>query len=139
MYIFLVLPLRVRCLCAQALPNVEVAQTLGGVMSSMFSLFAGFLISPAMVPGIYIYYVVYCLYVYIYARVWIEPRERVTFMFPSVFTQPAGNCRVFSCSIILSKEPRGFVRSREGNSEENPLGLGHTHPSVQYKVSLAPD
>lgn len=34
----------------QVLPDTKVAQTLGGALSSMFSLFAGFLISPAKVP-----------------------------------------------------------------------------------------
>ncbi|CAB1108061.1 ABC [Ectocarpus sp. CCAP 1310/34] len=32
------------------LPNTQVAQTLAGALSSMFSLFAGFLISPAKIP-----------------------------------------------------------------------------------------
>lgn len=35
----------------QALPDVKVAEILGSVMTSMFSLFAGFLISPSKVPG----------------------------------------------------------------------------------------
>ena len=34
----------------QVLPNTQVAQTLAGALSSMFSLFAGFLISPAKIP-----------------------------------------------------------------------------------------
>ncbi|CAM9917474.1 unnamed protein product, partial [Ectocarpus sp. 13 AM-2016] len=32
------------------LPNIQVAETLGSALSSMFSLFAGFLINPAKVP-----------------------------------------------------------------------------------------
>eukprot|EP00752_Nemacystus_decipiens_P004290 g3919.t1 len=37
------------------LPDTKVAQTLGGILSSMFSLFAGFLISPAKVPDPWIW------------------------------------------------------------------------------------
>lgn len=40
---------------AQILPDTKVAQTLAGVLSSMFSLFAGFLISPAKVPDPWIW------------------------------------------------------------------------------------
>ncbi|CAM9128278.1 unnamed protein product [Scytosiphon promiscuus] len=32
------------------LPDTQVAQTIGGVMTTMFSIFAGFLISPAKIP-----------------------------------------------------------------------------------------
>eukprot|EP00903_Cladosiphon_okamuranus_P018818 g17309.t1 len=42
-------------LFVMVLPDTKVAQTLGGVLSSMFSLFAGFLISPAKVPDPWIW------------------------------------------------------------------------------------
>lgn len=35
----------------QGLPNTQVAQTLAGVITSLFTFFAGFLLSPAKVPG----------------------------------------------------------------------------------------
>eukprot|EP00904_Undaria_pinnatifida_P014208 jgi/Undpi1/9918/HiC_scaffold_28.g12372.m1 len=37
------------------LPDTKVAQTVGGVLSSMFSLFAGFVIAPSKVPGFWLW------------------------------------------------------------------------------------
>ncbi|CAN0233539.1 unnamed protein product, partial [Laminaria digitata] len=42
-------------LFVMVLPDTKVAQTLAGALSSMFSLFAGFLISPAKVPGFWLW------------------------------------------------------------------------------------
>ncbi|CAM9737972.1 unnamed protein product [Ascophyllum nodosum] len=38
-----------------ALPNVQVAQTLGGVLTSLYSLFAGFMISPAKITDFWLW------------------------------------------------------------------------------------
>ncbi|CAN0376517.1 unnamed protein product, partial [Scytosiphon promiscuus] len=35
---------------SQILPDTKVAQTLGGALTSVFSIFAGFLISPGKIP-----------------------------------------------------------------------------------------
>ena len=40
---------------AQVLPDTKVAQTLAGILASMFSLFAGFLISPSKVPDFWLW------------------------------------------------------------------------------------
>ncbi|CAM9420757.1 unnamed protein product, partial [Hapterophycus canaliculatus] len=39
----------------QILPDTKVAQTLGGVLTTMFSIFAGFLISPGKIPDAWLF------------------------------------------------------------------------------------